>query len=88
MMKLQCIVFFFLACSTLCAGQSTAKDFYKFTDCHASSTYSSGGGVSEFDAHRALQPGTGYWCSTGSHSDNEEGYNLKLQQYFYSSTNV
>ncbi|PFH35910.1 F5/8 type C domain-containing protein [Besnoitia besnoiti] len=55
-----------LCCGVCCSAQHDASDFYVFNDCSATSTEGP-----EFDAHRAIQPGTGYWSSSGGLTDDE-----------------
>nr|CEL69159.1 TPA: LCCL domain containing protein, related [Neospora caninum Liverpool] len=56
-----------LGCVVHCSAQHDASDFYVFNDCSATSTEGP-----EFVAHRAIQPGTGYWSSAGGLADDEQ----------------
>jgi len=57
----------FLSCILACVW---AQPYVAFDIAKASSTYSSGNlaGSPDFAAERALDSGSGYWCSAGSHA--------------------
>eukprot|EP01069_Polyplicarium_translucidae_P009770 Polyplicarium_translucidae@DN3339_c3_g1_i1.p1 len=59
-------------CSLLACFPVSARDeaLFHFSHSAASST-NEGGSSRDFDADRALQPGSGYWCSQGHHADDE-----------------